>query len=51
LNVEVFLDLADARSKIERWKRDYNQQRPHSSLVERRRNLPRRRCNGHSSFP
>jgi putative transposase len=35
LNVEVFLDLADARSKIERWKRDYNQQRPHSSLADR----------------
>jgi putative transposase len=35
LNVEVFLDLADARSKIERWKRDYNQQRPHSALADR----------------
>jgi hypothetical protein len=35
LNVEVFLDLADARSKIQRWKRDYNQQRPHSSLADR----------------
>ena len=35
LNVEVFLDLADAQSKIERWKRDYNQQRPHSALADR----------------
>ncbi len=35
LNVEVFLDLAAARSKIQRWKRDYNQQRPHSSLADR----------------
>jgi putative transposase len=35
LNVEVFLDLADAHSKIERWRRDYNQQRPHSSLADR----------------
>ena len=35
LNVEVFLDLADAQSKIESWKRDYNQQRPHSALADR----------------
>jgi putative transposase len=35
LNVEVFLDLADARSKIERWRRDYNQERPHSALGDR----------------
>ena len=35
LNVEVFIDLADARSKIERWKRDYNQHRPHSALADR----------------
>ncbi len=33
LNVEVFLDLADAQ--IERWKSDYNQQRPHSALADR----------------
>jgi putative transposase len=35
LNVEVFLDLADAQSKIERWRRDYHQQRPHSALADR----------------
>jgi putative transposase len=35
LNVEVFLDLPDARSKIEKWRRDYNQQRPHSALADR----------------
>jgi putative transposase len=35
LNVEVFLDLADAQLKIERWKSDYNQQRPHRALAER----------------
>jgi len=34
LNVEVFLDLADAQSKIEKWRRDYNQQRPHSALAD-----------------
>ena len=28
LNVEVFLDLADAQSKVENWRRDYNQHRP-----------------------
>jgi putative transposase len=35
LNVEVFLDLADAQSKIEKWRRDYNEQRPHSALADR----------------
>src|SRR5712692_5466076 len=35
LNVEVFLDLADAQWKIEKWRRDYNQQRPHSALADR----------------
>jgi putative transposase len=27
-----FLDLADARFQIETWRRDYNEERPHSSL-------------------
>jgi putative transposase len=35
LNVEIFLDLADAQSKIEKWRSDYNQQRPHSALADR----------------
>jgi putative transposase len=35
LNTEVFLSLADAREKIESWRRDYNQRRPHSSLADR----------------
>jgi putative transposase len=35
LNVEVFLDLADARRKLDKWRNDYNQQRPHSSLADR----------------
>jgi putative transposase len=35
LNVEVFLDLADAQSKIERGKCDSYQQRPHSALADR----------------
>ena len=32
LNVEVFFALADVRDKLERWRQDYNQVRPHSSL-------------------
>jgi putative transposase len=32
LNVNWFVDLADARERIELWRRDYNEVRPHSSL-------------------
>ena len=32
LNENWFIDLADAREKIEEWKQDYNQARPHSAL-------------------
>jgi len=32
LNVEVFFSIPDAQVKLERWRVDYNQQRPHSSL-------------------
>lgn len=32
LNVEVFFTLADVRDKLERWRQDYNQVRPHSAL-------------------
>lgn len=35
LNVETFFDLIDVREKLERWRRDYNQVRPHSSLGDR----------------
>ena len=35
LNGEVFFDLADAREKLERWRRDYNHERPHSALADR----------------
>ena len=35
LNVHWFADLADARSMIEEWRRDYTQVRPHSSLGNR----------------
>ena len=32
LNVHQFASLADAQAKIEAWRLDYNQRRPHSSL-------------------
>ena len=32
LNANYFLDLADARAKIEAWRCEYNRERPHSSL-------------------
>jgi hypothetical protein len=32
LNAHGFLSLADARAKIEAWRRDYNENRPHTSL-------------------
>jgi putative transposase len=35
LNANWFENLADARSKIEAWRLDYNQHRPHSSLAYR----------------
>ena len=32
LNAHWFLSLAGARAKIEAWRRDYNESRPHMSL-------------------
>ncbi|AFI92740.1 IS407 transposase OrfB [Pectobacterium parmentieri] len=32
LNIHGFLSLEDAQEKVERWRQEYNQQRPHSSL-------------------
>ena len=32
LNEHVFVSLEDARRKIEKWRIEYNQERPHSSL-------------------
>lgn len=32
LNEEIFLDLEDGTKKIEKWRRYYNDQRPHTSL-------------------
>jgi transposase InsO family protein len=32
LNEHWFLSLDDARDKVEAWRRDYNDERPHSAL-------------------
>ena len=32
LNQELFIDVLDAKRKIEAWRRQYNEERPHSSL-------------------
>jgi hypothetical protein len=31
----MFFDLSDVREKLERWRQDYNQVRPHSALADR----------------
>ena len=35
LNINLFLSMEDARAKIEDWRREYDEFRPHSSLGER----------------
>jgi putative transposase len=35
LNTELFFSLADAKQKLEEWRQDYNQSRPHSALGDR----------------
>jgi putative transposase len=32
LNAHWFLSLADAREKLDTWRRDYNEVRPHSAI-------------------
>ncbi|OYZ21017.1 MAG: hypothetical protein B7Y39_10055 [Bdellovibrio sp. 28-41-41] len=32
LNEEIFRNLEDAKKKIEKWRRYYNEKRPHTSL-------------------
>jgi putative transposase len=34
LNVELFFTVADAQRKTLEWQRDYNEDRPHSSLED-----------------
>ena len=33
LNGEIFFSLSDAREKLERWRCDYNQKRPHTGAL------------------
>jgi putative transposase len=35
LNVETFFGLSDVSEKLERWRQDYHQVRPHSALADR----------------
>jgi putative transposase len=35
LNTHWFLTLADARQKLENWRRDYNELRPHSAIGDK----------------
>jgi putative transposase len=37
LNTHWFMSLDDARAKMEAWRRDYNEIRPHSAIAIRRR--------------
>lgn len=36
LNTHWFMSLEDAREKMEDWRRDYNEQRPHSAIGNKR---------------
>lgn len=35
LNAHWFLSLADAREKLETWRKDYNEHRPHGAIVNK----------------
>ena len=47
LNASWFLNLADARQKIENWRKEYNTERPHSSLDYR---TPEEYAHAHSEL-
>jgi putative transposase len=49
LNANCFLNLADARRKIEQWRVQYNSQRPHSSLDYRTPEEYAKACSGLTS--
>jgi putative transposase len=49
LNANWFLNLADARRKIEAWRREYNTERPHSSLAYRTPKEYAKACSGLTS--
>ncbi|MBW6399375.1 transposase [Roseomonas sp. HJA6] len=33
MNASWFLSLADARQRLDAWRREYNEERPHGSLL------------------
>ena len=49
LNANWFLNLAEARSRIESWRREYNTERPHSSLAYRTPEEYGKTCFEHTS--
>ena len=49
LNTTVFMNLADARNKIEQWRQEYNAERPHSSLAYRTPDDFAKTCSGLTS--
>jgi putative transposase len=48
LNTHWFMSLDDARSKMEHWRRDYNEVRPHSAIGN---NPPITLMNGSGAVP
>src|SRR3546814_6101284 len=46
LNAHWFLNLADAAEKLEAWRRDYNEQRPHGAIGNK---VPAARSEEHTS--
>ena len=51
LNEHWFLSLDDAREKVEAWRRDYNEQRPHSALGNATPEEYAAQVEGHDEFP
>jgi putative transposase len=49
LNTNWFLNMSDARRKIEAWRKEYNGERPHSSLAYRTPDEFARICSEHTS--
>jgi putative transposase len=49
LNTNWFVNLTDARQKIEAWRKEYNEERPHSSLAYRTPDEFARICSEHTS--
>ena len=49
LNTNWFVNLTDARRKIEAWRKEYNEERPHSSLAYRTPDEFARICSEHTS--